>query len=204
MLSKGIGRRFCRPGKFSPNPGVARNDAAGYFGIFNNYAQTLKTNNYGQGFPDFPPPEFVLESLAKTAKPEESACHQYARPLGLVSLNDEIARDFSHLFNRKIDPNNEVFVSNGSNGVFSSLCQAFMQPGDELVSFEPTYVHFLNALDILGAKVKYVPLFKQERRMVFDKQVFDSQFTSKTKFVIINSPHNPTSKVFNREELLSS
>ncbi len=195
-------RRFSSAGKFDPLAGVARNDPAGYFGIFNNYAAELKTKNFGQGFPDFPPPDFVQKALrAVSTDPREAMHHQYARASGLPSLAAEVAQDFSQLLGRKLDPLKEILVCNGAAGAFMCFVQSFLRPGDEVVTFEPTYVYYLNIFDIIGVKVTFVPLFERDGRMVFDEQVLAAAFSSKTRMFMVNSPHNPSSKVYSREEL---
>lgn len=92
-------------------------------------------------------------------------------------------------------------VSNGAAGIFMCFVQAFLKPGDEIVMFEPSYVYYLNALDIMNVKIRWVPLIEKNGRMTYDVKFLESQFNSKTRLFFINSPHNPTSKVFNKEEM---
>lgn len=89
----------------------------------------------------------------------------------------------------------------GGSGVYSNFCQAFLKPGDHVVTFEPGFAYFVNLYDILQLKVTYVPLFLKDGRLVFDREVLTNAFTDNTKVFAINSPHNPTGKVFDIEEL---
>lgn len=188
--------------KFRPREALTRNDSAGQFGIFIGHAINLKTINMGQGFPDFPPPDFVLESIASMDKSSEQPFHQYTKPQGYPGLHAEVAQEYSSLLNRDIDPNTEVLTSNGAAGSINVFFNSFCKPGDEIVTFEPVYAYYTNLFDILSFKSSYIPIIKDttNNTLTFDRHKFEKSITESTRVLLLNSPHNPTSKVFSMDE----
>lgn len=96
----------------------------------------------------------------------------------------------------------EVLVGAGANGINSSFFQALVQPGDEVVTFEPCFPMYLDHCQIVGGVMKTVPLtVGADSEWSFDPEVLRKTLTKKTKLLILNTPHNPTGKVFSRDEL---
>lgn len=152
--------------------------------------------NLGQGFPDIPGPEFVKEALKKAVSDEQN---QYAPSDGIHSLRKEIARINSETYNLMWDPINEITITAGATeGLFSTI-NAFIQAGDEVIMFEPFYDAYEADVILAGGIPKYVTLHKPD--FSFDEKELKSQITNKTKMIIVNTPHNPTGKVFNYNDL---
>ncbi len=155
--------------------------------------------NLGQGFPDFAPPDFVLEAARASL---EGGLQQYARGAGHLPLTEAIAAEASASFGRSLDPASEITVTVGATeGLFASML-ALLDPGDEVILLEPFYDSYpANAL-IAGAVPRFVPLHPgADGRWRLDPDELRAAFSSRTKLLVLNTPHNPTGKVFTREEL---
>jgi N-succinyldiaminopimelate aminotransferase len=97
---------------------------------------------------------------------------------------------------------NEVLVTMGANGALGSFIQAFVNPGDEVVIFEPTFPMYLDHIQFAGGKLKTVPLtVDADGEWVFDPEILKSALSDKTTLLILNTPHNPTGKCFTLDEL---
>lgn len=172
------------------------------FGVYGKYIDLGKEPgmvNFGQGFSDMDVPEFIIDSLKDSLS--KSINHQYTRTAGNLPLMKESAKFYGQYFNREIDPTTEIMVSSGATGCFYNFIEACVRAGDEVVSFEPMFAFFIPPLFNAGAKVNFVELLNQITGPTFDKKVFEAAFTPRTKFLMLNSPHNPTGKVFTLEEL---
>lgn len=102
---------------------------------------------------------------------------------------------------REIDPNTEIVVTVGANGSLNSFIMGLINKGDELVCFEPAFPCIFDHCVLAGGDLKTVPLYVENGDWVFDPEVFRSTLNENTKLLILNSPHNPTGKVFSRKEL---
>ncbi len=152
--------------------------------------------NLGQGFPDFAGPDFVKEA-AKTAI--DADLNQYAVSHGAPRLRQAIAATWAARTGRDIDPDREITVASGATEVIFDTIQALIGSGDELISFEPFYDSYPTSAVLAGGRL--VPITLQPPDWSFDRDAFRAAFTPRTKAVIVNTPHNPTGKVFTREEL---
>ncbi len=152
--------------------------------------------NLGQGFPDFAGPDFVKEA-AKTAI--DADLNQYAVSHGAPRLRQAIAATWAARTGREIDPDREITVASGATEVIFDTIQALIGSGDELISFEPFYDSYPTSAVLAGGRL--VPITLQPPDWSFDRDAFRAAFTPRTKAVIVNTPHNPTGKVFTREEL---
>ena len=148
--------------------------------------------NLGQGFPDFDAPDFVKEAAIKAIVDGEN---QYSRSAGHPKLVHAIADTFE----LDVDPMNEVTVTCGSTETIAAVILGLVNPGDEVIIIEPFYDSYLACLSMAGANVKIVTLHVPEFKL--DESELRRAFTDKTKMIIVNSPHNPTGRVFNKEEL---
>lgn len=166
--------------------------------------------NMGQGFYGYNPPSFVL-SAAKAAF-DDVANNQYSLPKGRLRLREAIANAHSESFGHKIDPETEVTITTGANEGMLAAFMGFLDPGDEVIIFEPFFDQYVSNIEMAGGKVVYVPMHPPKEgnhkttsaaEWTVDMQEFESAITSKTRMVVINSPHNPVGKVFSREELLA-
>ncbi len=168
-------------------------------------AQKHKAVNLGQGFPGFSPPPFVRAALAAAAEERDGLTYltnQYARAAGDMSLVKALAAKTGAALGRPVDPITEVMVCNGATGVIFNATQAFLNPGDEVVTFEPAFDIYSAQAAMAGATVRPVPLTLTPgtSQWGFDIDAFRAAFSDKTRMLIFNTPHNPTGKVFTRAE----
>ncbi|HML18282.1 MAG TPA: aminotransferase class I/II-fold pyridoxal phosphate-dependent enzyme [Bryobacteraceae bacterium] len=152
--------------------------------------------NLAQGFPDFPAPE-ILKNAAQKAIADN--VNQYAITWGSKSFRDAIAAKYKRTYNLDIDPEREITVCCGSTeGMMASL-MATINPGDEVVIFEPYYENYGPDTLLSGAVRKFVRMHAPD--WTFDRDELRRAFSSRTKAIIVCSPNNPTGRVFKREEL---
>lgn len=152
--------------------------------------------NLGQGFPDFPGPGFVKDA-AKTAI--DADLNQYAISAGSVRLRTQIAKRYSMLFDQEIDPGSEVTVTSGATEALFAAMTAFVGPGQRVVAFEPFYDSYRPSVLLAGGEFEPVRLSAPD--WSFDRQALDQAMTPNTSVLLLNTPHNPTGKVFARDEL---
>jgi len=152
--------------------------------------------NLSQGFPDFAAPEEVKEAARRAI---ETDINQYAITWGARSLRQAIARKFERLYGVPVDPEREVTVTCGSTEAMIATLLAILDPGDEVVVFEPFYENYGPDAILSGAVPRYVRL--RPPSWSFDPDELARAFSAKTRAVIVNTPNNPTGKVLTRAEL---
>ena len=152
--------------------------------------------NLAQGFPDFPAPDAVKQAACEAILRDEN---QYAITWGAKPFRDSIARKYVDWYGLDYDPEREITVCCGATeGMIASLL-AVTNPGDELIVFEPFYENYRPDALLCGAETKLVPLRLPDWR--FDPDELRRAFTPRTKAIIVNSPNNPTGRVFDLAEL---
>src|SRR5579875_698296 len=152
--------------------------------------------NLAQGFPDFAAPA-AIKAAAQQAIADD--LNQYSITWGTKPFRDAICDYYRRLYGIDFDPEREVTVCCGSTeGMIASML-ALLNPGDEVVIFEPFYENYWPDSLLSGAVCRYVPLHAPE--WTFDPQELRSAFTKRTRAVILNSPNNPTGRVFLPNEL---
>jgi aminotransferase len=152
--------------------------------------------NLSQGFPDFAAPEEVKEAARRAVA---SDINQYAITWGARSLRQAIARKFERLYGLPVDPEREITVTCGSTEAMIATLLAVLNPGDEVIAFEPFYENYGPDAILSGAVPRFVRLRPPE--WTFDADELAAVFSDKTRAIILNTPQNPTGKVFSREEL---
>ncbi len=152
--------------------------------------------NLAQGFPDFPAPGFIKEAAVEAI---EKDFNQYAITWGSQSLRSAIAKKMRELYNLDIDPEREVTVCCGSTEGMMSALLAVVDPGEEVIVFEPFYENYGPDAVLCGAVPRYIRLYPPD--FALDEDELSSVFNKKTRAVIINTPHNPSGKVFSTDEL---
>jgi aminotransferase len=152
--------------------------------------------NLSQGFPDFAAPE-VLKKAAVDAIFAD--VNQYAITWGAPKLRTAIAEKTRRYIGVDVDPEREITVCCGSTEGMLDVLMAVINPGDEVIVFEPFYENYGPDAIISGATPRYVQLRAPD--WSFDEAELEAAFNNKTKAIIINTPNNPTGKVFTREEL---
>ena len=163
--------------------------------------------NLSQGFPDFPAP---AEIKAAACAAINADINQYAVTWGARPLREAIAREFTRRYGLPIVPDEQVTVCCGSTEAMMSTMMAIIDPGDEVVIFEPFYENYGPDAILSGATPRYVTLHEPDPSApadslragwTFDPDELAAAFNNKTKAIIINTPNNPTGKVFTRDEL---
>ncbi|HXI25122.1 MAG TPA: aminotransferase class I/II-fold pyridoxal phosphate-dependent enzyme [Pyrinomonadaceae bacterium] len=152
--------------------------------------------NLSQGYPDFPAPEDI-KRVAMQAIADD--VNQYAITWGAKDFRDAIATKTKWYLGFEIDPEAEITVTCGSTEGMISAMMATVDPGDEVIVFEPFYENYAPDAILSDAKPRYVPLRAPD--WSFDRDELRAAFNSKTKAIIICNPNNPTGKVFRRDEM---
>lgn len=152
--------------------------------------------NLAQGFPDFNPPEELIEAAIKAMK---DGYNQYAITWGSPRLRQAICEKIGWYNGITADPDKNVTVTCGATEAMMSTMLAIINPGDEVVIFEPYYENYGPDTIVSGAKPIFVPLIEPDFH--FNPDDLRAAFSERTKAIIINTPHNPSGKVFTREEL---
>ena len=152
--------------------------------------------NFAQGMPDFATDGRLLDAAAQALR---DGHNQYATTWGAAPLRQAVARRQSKAWGRQVDPDREVTASCGATEAMIASMLAAVDPGDEVVIFEPFYENYGPDCILSGAIPRYVPLRPPD--WTFDFEELRSAFNSRTRAIVINTPHNPTGKVYKREEL---
>ncbi|KAH0840054.1 1-aminocyclopropane-1-carboxylate synthase 1 [Lanmaoa asiatica] len=162
--------------------------------------------NLGQGYMNFPPPPWIIESADRALR--ETSANHYAHPKGRIRLRKAIKSFYEASFHRSLDVETEILVTSGANEGQYSVFTAFVEQGDEVIMFEPFFDQWLPSVIFNGGKPVYVPFHPNlagEKPNSSDWTIdFDElrrAITPRTKMIIINTPHNPIGKVLSREEL---
>src|SRR6201991_1117009 len=162
-------------------------------------AQRTGSINLGQGFPDTDGPP---EMLAAAADALRSGANQYPPLPGIPALRAAITAHEQRFWGLTRDPDTEVVVTAGATEAISAAILALCEPGDEVVCFEPYYDSYAAAIALAGAVRRPVTLRPgPDGRYDVDPEELRDAFGPRTRLVLLNSPHNPTGKVFTRAEL---
>lgn len=157
--------------------------------------------NLAQGFPDFAAPSSIKRAAQEAI---EADVNQYAITWGAKNFRNAIAQKFLDWQGLEIDPEREVTVCCGSTEAMIASLLAIANPGDEVIVFEPFYENYGPDAILSGAVIRYVTLHAPDASTDdwhFDPAELRAAFNARTRAIIINTPHNPTGKVFNRTEL---
>ncbi|HUA57281.1 MAG TPA: aminotransferase class I/II-fold pyridoxal phosphate-dependent enzyme [Verrucomicrobiae bacterium] len=152
--------------------------------------------NLAQGFPDFPAPEAIKQAAVEAIGAD---INQYSVTWGAKVFRDAIAAKYRRTYGMEFDPEREITVCCGATEGMIATMMAVIDPGDEVVLFEPFYENYGPDTQLCGAETRYVTLHEPD--WSFDRDELRRAFNPRTKAIILNSPNNPTGKVFNREEL---
>jgi aspartate/methionine/tyrosine aminotransferase len=152
--------------------------------------------NLGQGFPDFAAPEALKHAAARAIADDHN---QYPITWGVPAFRDAIAAAYARDYGMAIDPEKEICVTCGSTEAMIASMLGVLDPGDEVVIFEPFYENYGPDAILTGAAPRLVSLRPPD--WMFDDDELRAAFGSRTRAIVINSPNNPTGKVFSRDEL---
>ena len=153
--------------------------------------------NLSQGFPDFDPPQEIMDALAKAA---HAGPHQYSITFGAENFRQALARKQGRAIGREIDPETEIVVTCGGTEAMMCAMMTICNPGDKVLVFSPFYENYGADAILSGADPIYIPLVPPEYN--FDMSLVEKGFQQGAKAIIVCNPSNPCGKVFSREELL--
>ncbi len=166
------------------------------FTTMSRLAFEYKAINLGQGFPDFNGPEWLINEVLNSMK---KGHNQYAPSPGIFSLRKAIAQVEKKYYDLNWNPETEITITAGATEALFCTVQAFIQPGDEVIIFEPYYDAYIADILLAGGKPITITLHKPDFKF-FAEDLF-KVITPAVKMIIINTPHNPSGKIFNYEEL---
>ncbi|MFZ1397952.1 MAG: methionine aminotransferase [Candidatus Promineifilaceae bacterium] len=152
--------------------------------------------NLGQGFPDFAAPAFMKEAAIAAIAAD---VNQYAPANGRPALRQAIAQKVQNFYGIDANPDTEITVLHGATEAIFATILGLVDPGDEVIVFEPFYDSYVPAIQMAGGIPRFYTLRPPEWQI--DTAVLASLFNDKTKLIIVNTPHNPTGKVFSQAEL---
>ncbi|MBQ1240947.1 MAG: aminotransferase class I/II-fold pyridoxal phosphate-dependent enzyme [Lachnospiraceae bacterium] len=154
--------------------------------------------NLSQGFPDFDPPQEIMDALAKAA---HEGPHQYSITFGAKNFRDALAKKQGRAIGREINPDTEIVVTCGGTEAMMATMMTICNPGDKVMVFSPFYENYGADAILSGAEPIYIPLVPPTYD--FDIKLIEDGFKQGAKAIIICNPSNPCGKVFTEEELLA-
>jgi N-succinyldiaminopimelate aminotransferase len=166
------------------------------FEVMSSLARETGAINLGQGFPDDPGPEDVRRAAADAVL---NGYNQYPSMMGILELRSAIAAHYKHWQGVDLDANTEVMVTSGATEALAGAILGIIEPGDEVVLFEPMYDAYLPLVRLAGGVPKFVTLQPPHFRLT--EEALAKAFSPKTKAVVFNNPLNPTATVFSNEDL---
>ena len=169
------------------------------FSTMTNLALEHNALNLSQGFPDFEGPTFLKEISVKTFQKSDPLLHQYAPSPGKLGLRNQLSFTYKKTYNLGYDPSDEITITDGCTEAIFISTLALLRPGDEVIVFEPYYDSYLASIRLAGAVPKFVTLRTPD--WSFEAKDLEDALSSKTKMLFLNNPHNPSGKVYSKEEL---
>ena len=179
-----------------PQNTLLANTGTTIFTVMSALATEHGAINLGQGFPDTDGPEAVLQAAADALM---DGRNQYPPMTGVPELRHAVAAANKRFYGLEYDPNGEIVVTSGATEAVTACLMSLLNPGDEVVLIEPLYDTYLPVVKLLGATPKLVRLSPPHWEL--PREELAAAFGPNTKALLINSPMNPTGKVFTREEL---
>jgi aspartate/methionine/tyrosine aminotransferase len=159
-------------------------------------AEAHNAVNLGQGFPDFAAPDFLKEA-AKAAI--DADLNQYAPSIGRLRLRQAIAQKMADEYGYTADPHHEILITHGATEALFATILGLVNPGDEAIIFEPFYDAYVPAVQLAGGVPRFYTLRPPD--WAIDPDELAALFNERTRLIIVNSPHNPTGKVYSQAEL---
>ncbi|NBX11486.1 MAG: aminotransferase class I/II-fold pyridoxal phosphate-dependent enzyme [Chitinophagaceae bacterium] len=166
------------------------------FATMSALAAEHKAVNLGQGFPDFPMSEELIELVAKAMRDQYN---QYAPMPGWMPLREAIAEKVHYLYGSRVNPDSEITITPGGTYAIYSAFTSFLQSGDEVILFEPAYDSYIPNIEVNGAKAVRIPLVYPDYHI--DWNAVRAAITPRTRAILINSPHNPTGAVISATDI---
>ncbi|MDE3234591.1 MAG: aminotransferase class I/II-fold pyridoxal phosphate-dependent enzyme [Bacteroidota bacterium] len=166
------------------------------FTVMSSLAQQYNAVNLGQGFPDFMMSE---ELIALVNKAMQDGHNQYAHMNGLPLLRERLAEKIEKLYQTSVDPDTQITVTPGGTYAIYTALTTVLQPGDEVIVFEPAYDSYIPNIEVNGAKAVRISLRFPDYSIPWEE--VQSKVNSKTKMIMINTPHNPTGAVLSSDDI---
>ena len=165
------------------------------FSTMSALAQRLNALNLSQGFPDFAAPPDLIEALCEATR---NGHNQYAAGDGYLPLRHQVALQFQQRDHVALDPFIEITITPGATiGLFAAI-QATIHPGDEVIIFDPSYDSYDPAVRVAGGVPVHIALDAPEFKVDWDKVA--AQISSRTRMIIVNTPHNPTGTIWSYQD----
>ncbi|MFU9045640.1 methionine aminotransferase [Acinetobacter tibetensis] len=158
-------------------------------------AQRLNALNLSQGFPDFAPPQALVEALSDATL---HGSNQYAAGDGLLSLRQQVAQQFLQRDQLNLDPVHEITITPGATIALFSAIQALVNAGDEVIVFDPSYDSYAPSIALVGAKAIHIPLIAPHFHVDWNRVA--NAINAKTRMIIVNTPHNPTGAIWSKQD----
>lgn len=166
------------------------------FTVMSSLAQQHNAINLGQGFPDFPMDEELIEAVSRAMR---NGHNQYVHMAGFLPLREKIAEKISNLYQTEVHPADEITVTPGGTYAIYSAITTAIHPGDEVIVFEPVYDSYIPNILVNGGVPVIIPLEFPGYGIPW--QQVQEAITPNTRMIIINSPHNPTGAVLTAEDM---
>jgi methionine aminotransferase len=166
------------------------------FTVMSAMAKEHDAINLSQGFPEYQPDSRLLQAFESALR---SGNHQYAPMAGWLPLREAIAAKTEKLYGQNVDPEMEITITAGGTQAIFTAIAAVIHEGDEVIVFAPAYDCYAPAIELVGGRPVFYNLSAPDFKIEWEK--VKKLITSKTKLIIINSPHNPTAKVFSPTDL---
>ena len=167
------------------------------FTVMSQLAVKHKAINLGQGFPDFPMSTELIECVNQAMK---DGGNQYAHSNGVPALREALSEKIHYLYNTQINPETEITITPGGTYALYTAFTTIIQPGDEVIIFEPAYDSYIPNITINGGVVVPIALDFPNYTIPWDK--VKAAISPKTKVILVNTPHNPTGTVMSDEDVL--
>jgi methionine aminotransferase len=167
------------------------------FTVMSALASEKSAVNLGQGFPDFDCDPALVDGVSAAMR---EGLNQYPPMTGVAPLREAVSAKIQALYDRRYDPVSEITVTAGATQAILTTILAIVHPGDEVIVLEPCYDSYVPNIELAGGVVVRVPLTPGTFRPDFDK--IQAAISTKTRAILINSPHNPSGMVWTREEML--
>lgn len=166
------------------------------FTIMSALAQEHGAVNLGQGFPDFPMPEALVDLVAKAMR---DGYNQYLPMQGYLPLREAIAQKAAMLYSATIDPAEEITITPGGTYALYTAMSSLLHPGDEVIVLEPAYDSYIPGIQVNGAVPVRIPL--QFPGYKINWQLVEDSITARTRMIILNNPNNPTGSILDEEDI---
>lgn len=167
------------------------------FTVMSVLANEYKAINLGQGFPDYPMSEELIALVNKAMK---DGYNQYVHMNGLPALREQLAEKIEGLYSATINPETAITITPGGTYAIYTALTTILQPGDEVIVFEPAYDSYIPNIEINGAVPVLIPLVYPDYKI--DWELVKQKITPKTKLIMLNTPHNPTGAVLGADDIL--